>query len=105
MSRRKGRRAESRAEALLVAHGHVVYDMTSGKETCDLLADDLKLGVQWAVEVKDRLLWDFTAFYRQAQAQRKGRARWMLLLHIPRTASWLVLRQGLRPVVWHERPE
>ena len=101
-SRSKGRKGETRAEALLLEHDFIVYDMTSGKKCADFIAHD-PTGVIWSVEVKNRIVWEFEPFYAQAKRYRKGKSRWMLMLHIPQTSSWLVLRQGMKPTVWHER--
>jgi hypothetical protein len=39
-----------------------------------------------------------------AQAKRNaGKKRWMLLCKIDKSCSWLVLRKGARPTVWHEK--
>lgn len=98
----KGRAAESRFLALLEDRDFITADCTAGKATADFLAIDPN-GTVWAWEVKDRLVWRWTDFYRQAHAQAKGKTRWGLALHIPRTPSWLVLRQGTEPCVWRER--
>lgn len=100
--RAKGRAAESRFSLILESRDFVVADCTSGIATADFLAIDGD-GTAWAWEVKDRLVWGWQDFYRQAKSQAKGKVRWGLALHIPMTSSWLVLRQGRDAVVWHER--
>ena len=100
-SRAKGRRAESRAADILADHDYVVHDMTCGKATCDLTAT--KDGITWAVEVKDCVTLAIAAWRRQAIRQRKAGERWMLLMHVPGTREWLVMRQGERSMVWEEK--
>jgi Holliday junction resolvase-like predicted endonuclease len=100
-SRDKGRRGEGTAIYLLTSRDYtIVADTTAGKASCDLLAE--KCGITFAVEVKNRALIDMRAFRDQARKQARGKQRWMLLVKIPGTSSWLVERQGLRPGIWHE---
>lgn len=98
-SRSKGRKGESDFAILLEGRDHTVVDTTSGKATCDLVSVDTK-DRMWAWEVKRRKVWCWTDFRAQAQRQATGKMRWALALHIPHTSTWLVVRQGERPVVW-----
>ena len=100
-SRAKGRRGESAVVDLLTARDWSVADLTAGKAGEDLLVVDPD-GVTWAVEVKTTKA--ITTAHRSqamAQAQARRAARWMLVSKIEGTSSWLVQRQGQRPVVWH----
>ncbi len=99
--RAKGRRGEARAESLLADHDYATFDNACGKEGCDLVA--VKDGVTWAVEVKDCVTLAVAAWRRQAIRQRKPGTRWMLVMHIPGSKEWLVMRQGLASVVWREK--
>lgn len=101
-SRRKGRAGESAFKALLADRDWVVADLASGLEAEDLLATDPD-GATWAVEVKNTMN-IMQAHYYQAKKQAVLRkARWMLANKISGTSSWLVRRQGEKPVVWHEK--
>ncbi len=101
-SRRKGRRGEAAAKRLLGDHDYVVLaDTTAGIATDDLLAQD-ETGRIWSCEVKNCRNMALPQWVNQARRQAK-RNRWMLLMHINGTTSWLILRQGERPVVWHEK--
>ena len=102
-SRDKGARGETTASHLLGDAGFsILADMTDGKRSADFLVQDPQER-QFAVEVKNCLVWPWSQFYKQSRENAHGKTRWMLMLHIPKTSSWLVLRQGERPVVWHER--
>ena len=100
-SRRKGRDGESRAERLLGDRDFTVDDLACGKSGCDLIAT--KDGVTWAVEVKNCTALPIAAWRRQAIRQRKTGQRWMLVMHLPGTREWLVMRQGERSLVWEEK--
>jgi Holliday junction resolvase-like predicted endonuclease len=100
-SRNKGRRGESKAIDLLTSRDYtIVADLTAGKASCDLLAE--KCGITFAVEVKNREIINMAAFRAQARKQARGKQRWMLLVKIAGTTSWLMERQGARPAIWHE---
>ena len=101
-SRRKGRAGESAFKALLSDRDWVVADLTSGLATEDLLATDPD-GAIWACEVKNTTS-ILPAHLKQAKEQAANRrARWLLANKIAGTSSWLVRRQGEKPVVWHEK--
>lgn len=99
--RRKGRAGETAAKHLLAARDYVVDDLAAGIQSADLIATDAA-GVTWCVEVKNCA--SILRMHRE-QAMRQAaarRLRWMLISKIAGTSSWLVQRQGERPVVWHE---
>lgn len=102
-SRSKGRRGETAALALLADRDYSCEDMSSGRASCDILAIDTH-GTVWSVEAKNRDLINVREFRDQAKRNAKPRTRWMVLAHINGTSSWLCLRQGERPEVWHEKP-
>lgn len=100
-SRSKGRRGETAFKNLLTARDWTVADLTSGLASEDLLVIDGD-GITWACEVKNTMN-IMQAHYFQAKKQAALRkARWMLANKIAGTKSWLVRRQGEKPVVWHE---
>ena len=102
--RRKGRRGETAAKRLLADHDYTILaDTAAGIATDDLVVQD-DSGCVWSVEVKTRKLIDIPLFRGQARKQA-GKKRWMLLAHIDETSSWLVLRKGMRPTVWHQKEE
>lgn len=100
-SRAKGRKGETDARLLLESRDYTCEDLSAGRASCDILA--IKDGTVWACEVKDCVSLEIRQWRKQAVRQAKKRTRWMLLMHIPDTRSWLVLRQSERPVIWHER--
>lgn len=101
ISRRKGRAGETTAKALLTARDWVVDDLTSGLATGDLIATDANSNT-YLVEVKNCA--SITTAHRD-QAMRQGKERrlkWMLMSKLAGTSSWLIQRQGQRPVIWSE---
>jgi hypothetical protein len=100
-SRRKGRAGETQAKHLLLERDFAVDDLAGGIASADLIATD-SAGATWCVEVKNCA--SVLRTHRE-QAMRQAasrRLRWMLISKIAGTSSWLVQRQGERPVVWHE---
>lgn len=103
-SRSKGRRGESAFKNLLTSRDWTVADLSSGLASEDLLVIDGD-GVTWACEVKNTMN-ILQAHYFQAKKQAlKRKARWMLANKLHGSSSWLVRRQGERPVIWHEKGE
>lgn len=101
-SRSKGRRGQQDARALLTARDWSVAELNSGTAVADFWACDLQRGTTYCVEVKNATSITL-AHRRQAMAQaQEARMPWMLLSRIAGTSSWLVQRQGERPVVWHQ---
>lgn len=75
--------------------------LTSGIACGDLMATEPS-GVTWLAEVKNTTAIT-TAHRQQAMRQaEKARMPWLLMSKIAGTSSWLVQRQGERPVVWHQ---
>lgn len=101
-SRSKGRRGETAAKRLLQEHDwEVLADTSAGISSCDLVA--CKNGVIVAWEVKNREIIHAQEFTKQATRNATGKMRWGVLAKIAGTSSWLCLRQGEKPVCWHER--
>jgi len=105
-TRNKGRRGQTAALNLLRERNYVVADLTAGASTEDGLCID-ELGQAWSVEVKNTT--SITgAHLKQAKEQARARGskvKWMLMNRIAGTSSWLVRRQGMRPVCWHDDVE
>lgn len=101
-TRNKGRRGQTEALNLLRERDWIVADLTAGAATEDGLCV-CPDGYTWAVEIKNTV--SITGSHlRQAKEQARARGskvRWMLMNKIAGTSSWLVRRQGMRPVVWH----
>lgn len=100
-SRDKGRRGQREVQALLKSRDFNVIETNAGTAVEDFITFDPH-GKAWAVEVKNtmNIMIDHR---RQAMAQAKARKLpWMLMSKIAGTTSWLIQRQGERPVVWHE---
>lgn len=98
-TRSKGRRGETEAKLLLESRDWVVWDLTAGLATEDLIANDPD-GKGWIIEVKNTTAITM-AHRKQAMDQAKARKMpWMLMSKIAGTGSWLVQRQGLKPTVW-----
>lgn len=98
-SRSKGRRGQQEARALLESRDWSVAELNNGSEVEDFIVVSPE-GKSYSAEVKNTAA--ITTAHRQ-QAMKQGQARklpWMLLSHIAGTSSWLVQRQGEKPVVW-----
>ena len=103
-TRAKGRRGQTEALNLLRDRDWTVADLSAGVDSEDGLACDPE-GQYWAVEVKNCAQITL-ANRRQAMEQAKRRRLpWMLMNKIAGTSSWLVQRQGKRPVIWHNTME
>lgn len=101
-ARRKGRRGESTAKKLLAERDfEILADTTAGIATDDLVAQSPD-GCVWSVEVKNCKNLQLAQFVAQAK-RNAGKKRWMLLCKIDQSCTWLVLRKGSRPTVWHEK--
>ena len=100
-SRSKGARGATQAKRLLTDRDWVVDTLTPGLASGDLIGQDTN-GRTWLIEVKN-VAGILPAHKRQAIEQgRLRKLHWMLINKIGGTRSWLVQRQGARPVVWHE---
>lgn len=100
-ARAKGRKGQREANALLTSRDWSVAELNAGTAVEDFIAVDPN-GKSWSVEVKNTAA--ITAAHRK-QAIEQSKARrlpWLLISKIAGTSSWLVQRQGERPVVWHE---
>ena len=102
--RDKGRRGERCAELLLLDRDYIdVQRLPCGREGPDIICYDDK-GTRWVVEVKNRAVIAMRDFRKQCRSNaQKHRGKAMLLVKLPDTRSWLVERQGHRPVVWTEK--
>lgn len=101
--RRKGARGQSAARALLEGRDWVCDPIACGVKREDLVVTD-PTGRAWSCEVKRHRLIDVGRFTTQARGQAKSRRLpWLVLAHVPGSRSWLVLRQGERPQLWHEQ--
>ena len=100
-ARSKGRRGQQQARLLLQSLDWTVAELNAGTAVEYFIAVD-KNGKSWAVEVKNTGAITL-AHRRQAMEQAEARRLpWMLMSKIAGTGSWLVQRQGMRPVVWTE---
>ena len=97
--RNKGRRGQCEAAHLLRSRDFTVAELNSGTAVEDFIAV-CPAGKSYSVEVKNTI--SITEAHRkQAIAQGKlRRMPWMLISRITGTGSWLVQRQGEKPVVW-----
>ena len=100
--RQKGARGQSTAKRLLEDRDWTTDPITAGVKREDIIATD-PAGVVWSVEVKNCAAITI-AHRKQAMEQAKARKLpWMLMAKIAGTSSWLVQRQGMKAVVWHEK--
>lgn len=100
-ARAKGRKGQREANALLTSRDWSVAELNAGTAVEDFIAVDPN-GKSWSVEVKNTSA-IIAAHRKQAIEQSKARRLpWLLISKIAGTSSWLVQRQGERPVVWHE---
>lgn len=98
-TRSKGRRGQQQFAELLRSLDWSVAELNSGSAAEDFIAVS-PAGVAYAVEVKNCA--SIMTAHRQ-QAMRQAQARklpWMLASKIAGTGSWLIQRQGDRPVCW-----
>ena len=97
----KGVKGQCRAAELLRSRDYHVDQLSGGISTEDLIATDPD-GKAWSCEVKNTISMTH-AHVKQAMEQAKKRnLPWMLMQHLRGSSSWLVRRQGMRAVVWHE---
>lgn len=97
--RRKGRKGQQEAMALLRERDWSVAELNGGTEVEDGIVTDTE-GRTWSLEVKMQK--SISVSHRQ-QAMRQAHKRrlpWMLMCHIEGSRSWLVQRQGSKPAVW-----
>lgn len=101
-ARRKGRRGQQEASNLLRSRDWTVAELNAGTAAEDFVAVDSD-GKAWSAEVKNTKSIN-TAHRDQAMRQAKARKLpWLLISKISGTSSWLIQRQGEKPVVWHEQ--
>lgn len=100
--RRKGAAGQGIAANLLRDRNYSVDQLTAGLSTADFVATDTD-GKTWLVEVKNTATIT-NSHVKQAVEQGKARRMpWMLMNKIAGSSSWLVRRQGGKPIVWHEK--
>jgi Holliday junction resolvase-like predicted endonuclease len=100
----KGKMGERLAKELLVDRDWtIIADTSSGLSTGDLIAESPE-GTRYDVEVKNRREVHLPAFIGQARKNaEKTKSAWMVLAKLDGFASWLVLRKGEKPAVWHQK--
>lgn len=101
-SRNKGRRGQQEAQDLLKSRDFSVGELNSGTAKEDFWACDLNSGKTWSVEVKNTTA--ITVAHRKQCMEQAARSKlpWLLMSKIAGTSSWLVQRQGEKPVVWSQ---
>lgn len=102
--RDKGRRGESAAKLLLSDRDYTILADTSAGISTDDLVVQSPCGQIVSVEVKNTKLIDLPRFVAQARKNAK-KNRWMLLAKLDNTSSWLCLKQGEKPQIWHQKGE
>ncbi|MEW6489814.1 MAG: hypothetical protein AB1578_18135 [Thermodesulfobacteriota bacterium] len=103
--RRKGREGQCQARHLLEDRDWSVLELKAGVRSEDLVVEDPH-GRRYSLECKKQKVVDLPRFLAQARAQAKTRKLpWALLAHLHGTSSWLFVRQGERPTVWHSAKE
>ena len=105
-ARRKGKVGEAEFTGLLAARGYSeVQPLGPGRSQCDVTAVDSN-GAKWAIEIKHRKSINLTYYLIQARENaRKAKGKWMLAIRLHGYRSWMVLRQGMDPDMWHEGDE
>ena len=99
---RKGGIGRRRAKMLLLDRDWQMEPTMDVIKADDLVVIDPQ-GRQWSVEGKNTKL---IAVHHRQQAQTQAVDRglpWMLMSRIYGTGSWLIQRQGEKPVCWHEK--
>ena len=102
--RSKGRRGERRAELMLLDRDYTeLMRNPCGKNGHDITAKAPD-GKFLAIEVKNHVIWNWTAFMTQAKDNaKKFGYLWCVMLHIPNTKAWVFWRQGQEPKIWLEK--
>lgn len=100
LSRTKGRVGQTEFSNMLKERDWTVVDTSAGQSVEDVFAIDCN-GVQWSVEIKKTTMITLAHVKQAMEQAKKRKVRWMLANHIAGTSSWLVRRQGEKPVVWH----
>lgn len=108
-SRTKGRQGESAAKMLLKDRDWIIIaDCTSGIDTADLIAEKSFVGI-YCIEVKCRKLINMPEFRKQArQNAKKIKKKWMLMVKIEGSSSWLVEMQDHPKnyiTIWHDKKD
>lgn len=99
-SRRKGKAGECAVQHLLEDRDWTIDRTRCGVTTDDMIATDPQ-GRAWSVECKRTKITDWPKFKAQAMSQAKARKLpWMLVVHIPGTSDYVILRQGQRCSLW-----
>lgn len=103
-TRSKGKEGERLAKALLKDRDWtIIADTSAGLSTGDLIAKAPD-GTIYDVEVKNRREINVPMFIGQARKSAdKTKLAWMVLAKLEGFASWLVLRKGEKPTVWHQK--
>jgi hypothetical protein len=100
--RDKGRRGQLEARHMLQSRDWSVAELNGGTSAEDFVACDLVGGKTYSVEVKNTVAIT-VAHRKQAMEQAKRRRLpWLLMSKVAGTSSWLVQREGDKPVVWTE---
>lgn len=100
--RSKGREGERLAKLLLKDRDYtIIADTSAGLSTGDLIVESPD-GTRYDVEVKNRNAIHVSMFIGQARKNaEKSKSAWMVLAKIEGSSSWLVMRKGQKPDVWH----
>jgi len=103
-SRSKGKRGERKARELLSDKDWNILANTADGEECEDIIAMCPNDRLYSIEVKNRKAIDVTAFKKQASNNaKKKELLWMIMAKIEGSRSWLIWRQGERPIVWHEK--
>ena len=104
-SRNKGKRGERAFRLILADLDWSVVNTGDGDTVEDAWAVDPN-GCTWSVEIKNCKLIDLCRYRKQAREQAaRSKLPWLLAVKLPNTSSWLVERQGEKPIVWHSKGE
>ena len=99
--RDKGRRGQRACRRLLEDRDFSVHELNAGTSVADFLAID-DMGRTFSVEVKNTVSINVRAFRSQAISQA-GKLPYLIACKLDGTSSWLILRKGMLPTVWHEK--
>jgi Holliday junction resolvase-like predicted endonuclease len=103
-TRNKGKEGQRQAKALLKDRDWtIIADTSAGLATGDLIVESPE-GIRYDVEVKNRREVHVPCFIGQARKSAEAtKSAWMVLAKLDGFASWLVLRKGEKPTVWHQK--
>ena len=103
-SRNKGKRGERAARDLLGDNDWNILANTADGDECEDIIAIYPSDKLYSIEVKNRKVIDMPSFKKQASTNaKKKKLSWMVMAKIEGSSSWLIWKQGEKPIVWSEK--